>query len=55
MERLATDTAPRALTQRRTWLRSREKDDERGGRDSGNESRGEAERRAASAFSRSER
>ncbi|VVD31032.1 protein of unknown function (plasmid) [Paraburkholderia dioscoreae] len=25
MERLATDTAPRALTQRRTWLRSRER------------------------------
>ena len=33
MERLATDTAPRALTQRRTRLRSREKDGERGGRE----------------------
>ena len=33
----ATDTAPRALTQRRTWLRSREKDGERGGREFGTE------------------
>ena len=56
MERLATDTAPRALTQRRTWLGSREKDGERGGRGFGTESccttkrnapRGERAHRAA--------
>src|SRR5471032_2769458 len=55
MERLATDTAPRALTQRRTRLRSREKDGERGGREFGtarlatkrNAPRGERANRAA--------